>query len=84
MFGYKLVRHKDQVYKIAEIEKALIDYFYIKPFLKSDGDFEELRIDKETFFEEVNIEKLNKYLEACGSKALSRRVRKFVRYMKNA
>ncbi len=84
LFGYKLVGYKNRIYRIAEIEKALIDYFYIKPFLKSDEDFEGLRIDKRTFLEEVNIEKLNKYLEACNSKVLYERVRRFMRYIKNA
>lgn len=84
MFGYKLIEYNNQVYKIAEIEKALIDLFYIKSELNKDNDFEELRIDKQSLLEQVNFEKLNKYLKAISSDVLSRRVRKFVRYIKNA
>ena len=84
MFGYKLIKHGKYSYKIAEAEKALIDYFYAKPHLKENEDFEELRIDRTSFYEHVNVEKLNKYLKAIGSIVLSRRVRKFVRYIKNA
>lgn len=84
MFGYKLVEYDNQVYKIAEIEKSLIDFFYIKPDIKKEEDFEELRIDKESFLEQVNLSKLNDYLKLIDSDVLSRRVRKFVRYIKNA
>ena len=84
MFGYKLVEYNDQVYKIAEIEKALIDFFYIKPDIKKDEDFEELRIDKQSLLEQVNFGKLNSYLKVIDSDVLSRRVRKFIRFIKNA
>ena len=84
MFGYKLVEYNNQIYKIAEIEKALIDFFYIKPGIKKDGDFEELRIDKQSLLEQVNFGKLNSYLKVIDSDVLSRRVRKFIRFIKNA
>ena len=84
MFGYKLVEYNNQTYKIAEIEKALIDLFYVKPHLNNDEDFEELRIDKQSFLEQINIEKLNNYLQVINSAVLSRRVKKFVRFIKNA
>ena len=84
MFGYKLAEYNNQTYKIAEIEKALIDFFYIKSHLTKDEDFEELRIDKQSFLEQVNLEKLNNYLKVIGSNILSRRVRKFIRFIKNA
>ena len=84
MFGYILVEHNNQVYKIAEIEKALIDFFYIKPDIKKSEDFEELRIDKHSLLEQINFDKLNNYLNVIDSSVLSRRVRKFIRYIKNA
>ena len=84
MFGYKLVEHNNQIYKIAEIEKALIDFFYIKSQLNKNEDFEELRIDKESFLEQINIEKLNNYLQIINSNILSRRIRRFMRFIKNA
>lgn len=84
MFGYKLVEYNNQIYKIAEIEKALIDFFYIKSDIINEGDFEELRIDKESFLEQIDFNKLNNYLKIINSNVLSRRVRKFIRYIKNA
>ena len=84
MFGYKLVKYKNQAFKIADIEKAILDYFYIKSHFKTIEDFEDLRIDKNIFTEQVNINKLNKYLKSFNSTALSRRIRKLMRYIKNA
>ena len=84
MFGYKLVKHHNHRFKIADAEKSLIDYFYINPKLKDIDSFEELRIDKTSFYEQINIQQLNKYLNRIGSDILSRRISKFLRYMKNA
>lgn len=84
MFGYKLIKYNDKVYKIAEVEKAIIDYFYIKHGLKKESDFEELRIDQESFLEQVNFNKLNDYLKRINSNLLSRRIKRFIRYIKNA
>lgn len=85
MFGYSLVKHKNHVFSIADIEKTIIDYFYIKPYLKSDEDFEGLRIDGNIYSENVKEQKLAKYLSICGSQSLSKRVKRFMRYMgKNA
>ncbi len=84
MFGYKLVKYSNHVFKIAEAEKAILDFFYIKPHLKDSEDFEELRIDRESFFEKVNLKKLKKYTEAFKNKRLAKRMKKLVRYLKNA
>jgi predicted transcriptional regulator of viral defense system len=83
-FGYKLVEYNKHIYKIAEIEKALIDFFYIRSDIKQNEDFEELRINKSSFLEQVDFEKLNKYLKIINSDVLSRRVRRFIRFIKNA
>ena len=84
MFGYKLKKYKNHVFKIAEVEKAIIDYFYANAKLKESADFEELRMDKTLFDEQVDPGKINKYLKIIDSDVLSRRVRRFLRYMKHA
>lgn len=84
MFGYTLVLCQTHHFKIAEIEKALIDYFYINSHLKSENDFAEIRFNSEEFKLKANKEKLNKYLEVFGSKSLSQRVNKFLTYIKYA
>lgn len=81
MFGYRLAAYKNQNFKIAEIEKAILDYFYANPKIKTKGEFEELRINKETFKEKADIGKLNKYLAQFGNRALEKRVNKFIKYI---
>lgn len=83
MFGYKHVESKDQFYKIAEAEKAILDYLYINPHKKTEEDFEEMRIDKESFREEVNINKFERYLKNFNNKALTKRAMKLKKVMKN-
>lgn len=84
MFGYAIVEYQNQHFKIAEIEKALIDYFYINSHLKSENDFAEIRFNSEEFRLKADKEKLNKYLEAFGNKSLSKKVNKFLKYIKYA
>jgi len=81
MFGYKLENYENHIFKIAEIEKALLDYFYLNPRRKGEGDFEELRINEETFREKVDIPKLENYLTQFGNSALTKRVNKFIKFI---
>ncbi|MEI8343847.1 MAG: hypothetical protein WCF93_02785 [Candidatus Moraniibacteriota bacterium] len=79
MFGYRLVSFQDHNFKLAEIEKAVLDYFYINSKLKTVGEFEELRINQDTFKERVDVEKLKRYLTAFKNKALEKRIHKFIK-----
>ncbi|PIZ00699.1 hypothetical protein COY61_01835 [bacterium (Candidatus Gribaldobacteria) CG_4_10_14_0_8_um_filter_33_9] len=82
MFGYKLVTFgKGSLYKIAEIEKVILDYFYINSHLKTDADFSELRINEEEFKDKINSEKLMKYLSVFNNKSLEKRIKKFLKYI---
>lgn len=83
MFGYVLVSYKDHVFKIAEIEKALLDYFYINSQIKTDGQFAELRMNSETFGR-IDLKKLDRYLIQFSNKSLERRMNKFIKFMKHA
>jgi predicted transcriptional regulator of viral defense system len=81
MFGYKLVNYKNHNFKIAEIEKAILDYFYVNSKLKTEGEFEELRINKDTFQENVNVGKLKNYLAQFNNKTMEKRVNRFIKYI---
>ena len=81
MFGYQLVTYQNHNFKMAEIEKAILDYFYINSKLKTEGEFAELRINGETFREKVDMEKFKKYLAQFQNKALEKRVNQFVKYL---
>lgn len=83
-FGYELVKYENKVFKIASIEKAILDYFYLNPDVKTDSDFESLRIDRDMFFEQVNEKKLNQFLVIFAQKALTKRIRSFWGFLQNA
>jgi predicted transcriptional regulator of viral defense system len=81
MFGYLLIECQDHHFKMAEIEKALLDYFYINAHLKSENDFFEMRFNSEEFKRKADKEKIYRYLEAFNNKSLARRVAKFLKYI---
>lgn len=83
MFGYLLQSHQNQNYKIAEIEKAVLDYLYINPQIETSEDFFELRFNGREFQAKADIQKLNRYLAAFKNKNLNKRVENFLQFIKN-
>jgi predicted transcriptional regulator of viral defense system len=83
-FGYRLIKNKNYFVKIASIEKALLDYFYLHPNLQTASDFDSLRINQEVLIEQVNEKKLNEHLGKYNQKRLSKRINDFWRHLKNA
>lgn len=81
MFGYQLVNYENHNFKMAEAEKAILDYFYINSKLKTEGEFEELRINRDIFQEKVDMEKFKRYLAQFNNKALEKRVNRFIKYI---
>lgn len=84
MFGYKLVNFNNHVFKIAEVEKAILDFFYINSKYKTMEDIEELRFSKDIFLEKVSLEKLKNYLKQFKSAALEKRINLFVDFITHA
>jgi len=81
-FGYDLARYNDRkFFKIASPEKALLDYFYLNPSLKTDDDYASLRIDKETFSRIIDRNKLSDYLSRFNQKTLTKRFNGFVDFL---
>jgi predicted transcriptional regulator of viral defense system len=80
-FGYKIMIFDSKSFKIADLEKALIDYFYLHPNLKSESDYISLRFNTEIVMEEINHQKLQKYLRKISKAALSDRISKFLELM---
>lgn len=84
LFGYKLVNYSGKKFKIAEPEKALLDYFYLNTSIQSKDDFAGMRIGKDQYFAQVDETRLVAYLNEFQQTSLAKRVRNFMRYMKNA
>jgi len=83
-FGYNLIKYNNKSIKIASLEKAILDYFYLHSDTKRENDFASLRLNKEIFLKEVDEEKLNKFLERFAQKSLTKRIKSFGEFMKNA
>jgi len=84
LFGYGLVAYGKHNFKMAEIEKAILDYFYFNSHLKTENDFYELRINEDVFKEKVDLEKMGNYLSLFNNKALEKRINNFVTFISNA
>lgn len=83
-FGYDLIKFQEKYLKMARIEKALLDYFYLHSDIETEQDFDSLRINKEMFFEQMDEKKLMNFLEKFNQKKLTGRINRFWSYMKNA
>lgn len=81
--GYELVRYNRKVYKIASVEKAILDYLYLHPDIDEIKDFAGLRINQDMFFEQVNKEKIDQLLERFNQKTLARRFRSLWNFLSN-
>jgi len=80
-FGYELVKYDNKHFKMATMEKAILDYFYINSNVRTRDDFRSLRVDGEIFFEQLNEEKLYGYLRRFAQKKLARRIRAFLEFL---
>jgi len=80
-FGYKITIFDSKSFKIADLEKALIDFFYLHPNLKSESDIISLRFNTEIFMEKINHQKLQKYLRKLSKTALSERISKYLEFV---
>lgn len=84
-FGYtlqKINNTSDRVYKIADIEKTMLDFIYLHKDLSSIDDFDGLRINKDEWREQADMSKFAEYTKAFKSKAFSKRVEVFLEYLK--
>lgn len=77
-WGYRLVKFDTYKFLIADPEKAILDYLYLHAKLKTEDDFTEMRINKDSFRECVNIETFHKYLEVFDIQALTKRANAFL------
>lgn len=82
-WGYKLLDFGDYKILMAEPEKAILDYLYLNPNLKTVDDFIEMRINTDAFREHIDLKKIHTYLEAFANKALSKRTQIFLNTIQN-
>lgn len=77
-FGYQIVTFNSKVFKMADMEKAVLDFFYLHPELKYESDINSLRFNEEAFRQKFNQKKLQNYLKKFAKNALSERITVFL------
>jgi predicted transcriptional regulator of viral defense system len=73
-FGYTLMKWKNVAIKIAEPEKAVIDYFYLNTELNTPDQIEGMRFNTNAIKGQIDWQKINKYLEIYDNKTLIKRI----------
>jgi predicted transcriptional regulator of viral defense system len=82
MFGYSIHSTAKQPYKLAEIEKAVLDYLYLNPMSTKKTDLEEWRFNGKEFLDRADISKFNRYVKIFNSPSLERRAKQFIKFIK--
>ncbi|MFH1361578.1 MAG: hypothetical protein ABIH69_02855 [bacterium] len=81
--GYDLVQSSGKCFKIACLEKALLDYLYLNPSIKTQADFASLRINKQVLLKKLKEKKLHTLLRLFSQKSLTKRVKSFLKGLRN-
>ncbi|MBW1812514.1 MAG: hypothetical protein JRJ39_02230 [Deltaproteobacteria bacterium] len=77
-FGYAILPGN---IKIAFMEKAILDYFYIHPSIRTANDFVALRINREEMLSRLNQERFTEYIRRFNQKRLSNRMEHFLEWL---
>ena len=81
MFGYVLKPCADRTYRLAEPEKAVLDYLYLHPSLRQNADFEGMRFNAREFAGMVDWQKYGSYAHRFNSVALLERSEALKKYV---
>lgn len=80
-FGYRLLMPDGFGTKIAEPEKALLDFLYLRPKITTIADFEGLRLNLDQMRNDIDQNKLEAYSSLFDSHSLTERVRVFKNHL---
>ncbi|MBI2417359.1 MAG: hypothetical protein HYV28_05545 [Ignavibacteriales bacterium] len=73
-FAYSLINWRNVTVKMAEPEKAVIDYFYLNPHLNSIEQIEGMRFNALQMKEKLDWDKISGYLTIYENKTLCKRI----------
>lgn len=75
-FGYEMMKMQDgKTYLMATPEKALVDLIYLYPQYQTEQDMRDLRLDEDWVEDEMQISRIEEYLQRIGSPALNKRMK---------
>lgn len=82
IFGYQVIEHNRLIkYKIASLEKTVLDYLYRNTRISSTDDFEGLRWNRQELVGLADNPLFNKYLEIFNNQSLERKVHLLLEYI---
>jgi predicted transcriptional regulator of viral defense system len=82
MIGYQVIEKSPGVkFKIACLEKAILDYLYLHSNVDSEADFEELRWNRTQLHELLDHSIFARYINIFDKRALENRVKQFLEYL---
>ena len=84
LFGYNLEKYNNRNYKMAEIEKAVLDYLYLQPEVARENDFYEWRFNGKEFLARSDLAKMRAYASAFKSKSLIANLEKLLGLIKHS
>jgi predicted transcriptional regulator of viral defense system len=85
MFGYRLLEIPGQRFqqkaRLAEPEKAILDFLYYNQDYQCQQNFSSLRLNLIEIFEECNLQKFEHYLARFSSSSMQRRGQAFLSWL---
>ena len=82
MFGYQVIEHDRKIkYKIASLEKTILDYLYWNTRISSIDDFEGLRWNRQELVGLADNLLFKKYLKIFNNKTLERKLHLLLEYI---
>ncbi|MDZ7648829.1 MAG: hypothetical protein U5K54_17570 [Cytophagales bacterium] len=84
MFGIRMIKAGNQQVRLAEPEKALLDYLYLNPAFNKVEDFDALRLNRQVCKEKIDVKKLKDETSFTKNLALARRVKTCINWLNHA
>jgi predicted transcriptional regulator of viral defense system len=82
LIGYQVVETSPAIkFKIASLEKAILDYLYLNSTVRSSADCETLRWNVTTLRQQLNPALMMTYTALFNKRALQNRVNQFLEYL---
>jgi hypothetical protein len=82
MIGYQVIEKSPGIkFKIAYLEKTILDYLYLHSDVDSGADFEELRWNRIQLLGLLDHSVFTRYVKLFNKRALENRVTQFLEYL---
>jgi predicted transcriptional regulator of viral defense system len=82
MIGYQVIENTPGIkFKIAYLEKALLDYLYLNSKIQSMADFEGLRWNRNQLHDLLDHSMFSRYAKLFDKRTLENRVTQFLEYL---